>query len=98
MKIVILGAGRVGSTLAEELAGEQKNEVTVVDTNPAKLQPLQDRLDIRTVTGRGSYPRMLKAADTGDCDMLIAVTEPAETNLTAGQVHPTLTDPPAQAD
>src|SRR5690625_4472339 len=96
MKIVILGAGRVGSTLAEELAGEQKNEVTVVDTNPAKLQPLQDRLDIRTVTGRGSYPRILKAADTGDCDMLIAVTESDETNMIACQVAHTLFNTPAK--
>lgn len=96
MKIVILGAGRVGSTLAEELAGEQKNEVTVVDTNAGKLQPLQDRLDIRTVTGCGSYPRILKAADTGDCDMLIAVTESDETNMIACQVAHTLFNTPAK--
>ena len=46
MKIIILGAGQVGGTLAEHLAIEQ-NDVTVVDTNAEKLRALQDRLDLR---------------------------------------------------
>ena len=56
MKIIILGAGQVGGTLAEHLAIEQ-NDVTVVDTNPDKLRALQDRLDLRTVTGHASHPK-----------------------------------------
>ena len=47
MKIVILGAGQVGRTAAYQLAREEANEVTVVDTNEALLRDLQDRLDIQ---------------------------------------------------
>ena len=47
MKIVIVGAGQVGATLAENLAREY-NDITVVDINEHALRALQDRLDIRT--------------------------------------------------
>ena len=50
MKIIILGAGQVGGTLAEHLADEQ-NDITVVDEQAATLKRLQERLDIRTVLG-----------------------------------------------
>ena len=52
MKIVIVGAGQVGATLAENLAREY-NDITVVDINDNALRALQDRLDIRTVVGTG---------------------------------------------
>ncbi|MBR9904273.1 MAG: NAD(P)-binding domain-containing protein, partial [Gammaproteobacteria bacterium] len=55
MKIIILGAGQVGGTLAEHLAREE-NDITVVDTDAKKLRDLHTKLDIRTVTGAGSYP------------------------------------------
>ena len=58
MKIIILGAGQVGASVATNLANEA-NDITVVDENPAILQDLQDRLDIRTVTGHASYPETL---------------------------------------
>jgi len=58
MKIIILGAGQVGGSVATNLANEA-NDITVVDENPAILQDLQDRLDIRTVTGHASYPETL---------------------------------------
>lgn len=59
MKIIILGAGQVGATLAENLVGE-KNEITVIDCDPAKLSALQDRLDLQVVNGLGSHPDVLK--------------------------------------
>lgn len=59
MKIIILGAGQVGGTLAEHLAGEA-NDITVVDTDGDRLRNLGDRLDIRTVQGKGSYPAVLR--------------------------------------
>ncbi|MEX0622548.1 MAG: NAD-binding protein, partial [Saccharospirillum sp.] len=46
MKIILLGAGQVGATLAENLASED-NDITVVDTDAERLRNLQDRLDIR---------------------------------------------------
>src|SRR5262245_8982265 len=62
LKIVILGAGQVGSTLAESLVSEQ-NDITVVDHEPKRLKDLQDRLDLRTVVGSAAHPGTL--ADAG---------------------------------
>ena len=89
MKIIILGAGQVGGTLAEHLAIEQ-NDVTVVDTNIDKLRALQDRLDLRTVIGHASHPNSLFRAGAEDADMLIAVTNSDEINMMACQVAHTL--------
>jgi trk system potassium uptake protein TrkA len=89
MKIIILGAGQVGGTLAEHLAIEQ-NDVTVVDTNTDKLRALQDRLDLRTVNGHASHPNSLFRAGAEDADMLIAVTNSDEINMMACQVAHTL--------
>ena len=85
MKIIILGAGQVGGTLAEHLAGEA-NDITVVDTDADRLRELGDRLDIRTITGRGSFPTVLRQAGADDADMLVAVTSCDETNMLACQV------------
>ena len=89
MKIIILGAGQVGGTLAENLAGEQ-NDITIVDTDAARLAELSDRLDIGTVAGKGSYPSVLRQAGAEDADMLIAVTNSDEVNMVACQVAYTL--------
>ncbi len=85
MKIIILGAGQVGATLAENLVGE-KNEITVIDCDPAKLSALQDRLDLQVVNGLGSHPDVLKKAGAEDADMLVAVTNSDESNMMACQV------------
>ena len=85
MKIIILGAGQVGGSLAAELASEA-NDITVVDVDPVRLRRLGDRLDIRTVQGRGSLPTVLRQAGADDADMLIAVTSSDETNMVACQV------------
>ncbi len=85
MKILILGAGQVGGTLAENLANEA-NDITVVDSDSVRLRELQDRLDIRTMHGRASYPTILKDAGAEDAEMVIAVTNSDETNMVACQV------------
>ena len=85
MKIIILGAGQVGGTLAEHLASEA-NDITVVDTDGDRLRDLGDRLDIRTVQGRASLPNVLRQAGADDADMLVAVTNSDETNMVACQV------------
>ena len=95
MKIIILGAGQVGGTLAEHLAGEA-NDITVVDTDGDRLRDLGDRLDIRTVTGRGSFPTILRQAGADDADMLVAVTSSDETNMLACQVAYTLFNTPTK--
>ncbi|KPK56616.1 MAG: potassium transporter peripheral membrane component [Thiotrichales bacterium SG8_50] len=89
MKIIILGAGQVGSSLAENLSSEA-NDITVVDSDEAKLRALQDRLDIRTIHGQASFPAVLRRAGAEDADMLIAVTNSDETNMVACQVAYTI--------
>jgi trk system potassium uptake protein TrkA len=95
MKIVILGAGQVGSSVARNLAGEA-NDVTVVDHNGDLLQELQARLDIRTVQGHASYPSVLAQAGLRDADMLIALTNSDEVNMVACQVADTLFNTPTK--
>jgi trk system potassium uptake protein TrkA len=95
MKIIILGAGQVGSSVASNLASEA-NDITVVDDNGAILQDLQDRLDLRTVKGHASHPDVLRQAGADDADMIIAVTRNDETNMVACQVAYTLFHTPTK--
>lgn len=85
MKIVIVGAGQVGGTLAQHLASEA-NDITVIDIDSKRLDELQDRIDIRTVPGMGCHPDVLLRAGTEDADMLVAVTSSDEINMLACQV------------
>lgn len=95
MKIVILGAGQVGASVAENLVRES-NDITVVDIDAAKLQNLQDRFDLRTVHGFGSHPSILRQAGIEDADMLLAVTQSDETNLVACKLAATLFNTPTK--
>jgi trk system potassium uptake protein TrkA len=85
MKILILGAGQVGGTLAENLANEGF-DITLVDSDPVVLEELRNKLDIQTVQGWGSHPDVLRRAGADDADMLIAVTSSDEVNMVACQV------------
>ncbi|OOE77879.1 Trk system potassium transport protein TrkA [Salinivibrio sp. ML198] len=85
MKIIILGAGQVGGTLAENLVGEN-NDITIVDRAPERLRELQDKYDLRVVQGFASHPTTLQEAGAQDADMLVAVTNSDETNMIACQV------------
>lgn len=89
MKILILGAGQVGHSVAEALANED-NDVTIVDTNAAALRDLREKLDVRVEIGQASYPRVLERAGIEDADMLVAVTNSDEINMIACQVAHTL--------
>jgi trk system potassium uptake protein TrkA len=82
MNIIILGAGRVGEGVAESLVSE-KNDITVIDTDPRRLRALQDRLDLRVVIGNGIHDSILRSAGAADADMLIACAPLDETNLVA---------------
>jgi trk system potassium uptake protein TrkA len=95
MKIIILGAGQVGGTLAENLASEA-NDITVVDQSEQCLAALRDRLDIGTIAGLGSLPQTLDAAGANDADMLIAVTNSDEVNMVACQIAHTLFHTPSK--
>ncbi len=95
MKIIILGAGQVGSSVAYNLAWEA-NDITLIDTNVSVLRDLQDRLDIRTVAGHAAYPNVLRRAGAEDADMILAVTNSDEVNMVACQVAYTLFHTPTK--
>ena len=95
MKIIILGAGRVGASVAENLASEA-NDVTVVDEDEAVLEDLKTRFDIRTLKGHASHPETLMNAGGEDADMILAVTRNDETNMIACQVAYTLFHTPTK--
>jgi trk system potassium uptake protein TrkA len=96
MKILILGAGQVGSSAAYHLSREEANEVTVVDMRAEVLRELQDRLDIRTVVGHAAYPDVLERAGADDADIIVALTDTDETNMVACQVAYTLYHTPTK--
>ncbi len=96
MKILILGAGQVGSSAAYHLSREEANEVTVVDMRPNVLRDLQDRLDIRTVVGHAAHPDVLERAGANDADIVVALTDTDETNMVACQVAYTLFHTPTK--
>jgi trk system potassium uptake protein TrkA len=85
VKILILGAGQVGGTLAESLA-QEAFDITLVDVDGARLQELGMRLDIQTIEGSASHPDVLRRAGADDAEMLIAVTSSDEINMVACQV------------
>lgn len=95
MKIVILGAGQVGGTLAESLATE-KMDITLVDDSSHRLQALKDKLDIATVEGHAAHPKTLEHAGLQDADMLVAVTGSDEINMVACQIAHTLYHTPTK--
>lgn len=95
MKIIILGAGQVGTTLAENLVGED-NDITLVDNQPLRLENLQSKHDLRVVTGSASSPRVLREAGAQDADLLVAVTSTDEINMAACQVSYTLFNTPTK--
>jgi len=95
MKIIILGAGQVGSTLAASLASEA-NDITIVDTNTDYLKDLQEHLDLRVLEGHASHPEVLTQAGAEDADMVIAVTNSDEVNMIACQVAYTMFHTPTK--
>ncbi|QOJ86518.1 Trk system potassium transporter TrkA [Candidatus Riesia pediculicola] len=85
MKIIILGSGKIGRTIAESLIDEN-NDITVIDINKEKLNQLQDKLDLRVISGFASHPKVLREARAEETDILIAVTGSDEVNMIACQV------------
>ena len=95
MKIIILGAGQVGSSVAANLVNED-NDITLVDINPSALQSISERFDLRTITGVASHPSILEKAGAKDAEMILAVTNCDEINMIACQVAYTLFHTPTK--
>ena len=84
MKIIVLGAGQVGSAVAKNLVAEG-NDVTVVDLNKRALDSFGS-IDLSLVRGHAAYPNVLTEAGAEDADMIIAATSSDETNMIACQI------------
>ena len=82
MRILIIGAGNAGRQLALRLC-EEKHSVVMVDTDPKALADAEAKLDILTVCGPGSSPRVLNEARVEKCQLVIAVTDSDEVNILA---------------
>ena len=95
MRIVICGAGLVGSAIATHLAAEQ-NDVTVIDADSDKIQRVVEHADVRGVVGVASHPDVLSEAGLRDAQLLIAVTESDEINMVATQVAHTIFSTPTR--
>lgn len=89
MKIVILGAGQVGSSTAEILAAED-HDVSLVDLDDSVLSNVRNRLDIQTVRGNCMFPEVLLEAGAEDAELIMAVTTSDEVNMVACQIAHTL--------
>jgi trk/ktr system potassium uptake protein len=95
VNILILGAGQVGSTVAESLVSEA-NDITIVDTDAEKLRVLQSRFDLRTLVGHASHPSVLEQAGIADADMLLAVTMSDEVNMVACKIAASMYNTPTR--
>lgn len=93
MKVVICGAGQVGSNIARYLARED-NDVTVIDIDPSLVERITDSLDVQGIVGYASHPDVLDQAGARDADLLIAVTHYDEVNMVACQVAHSLFEVP----
>ncbi|MCY4087091.1 MAG: Trk system potassium transporter TrkA [Actinomycetia bacterium] len=81
MKILLIGGGQVGATVADALHDE--HDITVIDTDPANLSALSSRYDVASVEGNGASRRVLQQAGIGDADLVIAGTSRDEINIIA---------------
>jgi trk system potassium uptake protein TrkA len=82
LKVVIVGAGEVGFHIASRLVMENK-DVVVIDKNPDALRRVSDNIDVQIVSGSGSSPVILEEAGVKKAEILLAVTDSDEINLTA---------------
>jgi trk system potassium uptake protein TrkA len=85
MRVVIIGAGQVGSAITGALAGE-KADVVAIDLAEEKLKELRDLYDIQTVCGSGSNPEVLNEAGVESADLIVAVTDSDEVNIVASAI------------
>ncbi|HLT79276.1 MAG TPA: Trk system potassium transporter TrkA [Ferrovibrio sp.] len=95
MKVIVCGAGLVGTTIARQLAAEG-NEITMIDVSPERAQKAAESYDLRGIVGHASHPDVLERAGAADTDMLIAVTFADEVNMVACEVAHALFNVPTK--
>mgnify|MGYP001789125490 CR=1 FL=1 len=96
MKILILGSGQVGSTVAQNLASVPSNDVTIIDIDEKALNRISSRLDVQTIVGNGASPFTLEQAGAADSVLLLARTRSDETNIVASKIAADLFNIPSR--
>lgn len=95
MKVIVCGAGQVGFSIAQQLAGEG-NDVIVIDQSAELIQKISESFDVQAMTGFASHPDVLERAGAADADMIIAVTYADEVNMVACEVAHALFNVPTK--
>ncbi len=95
MRVIVCGAGQVGTSIAKQLANEG-NDVTVIDQDPDRIQKIGDTLDVKAHIGFASHPTVLEEVGAEDADMIIAVTYSDEVNMVACQIAHSLFNVPTK--
>lgn len=95
MRILILGAGKVGASVAANLVSES-NDITIVDKDKDKINEIQGLYDLQGIVGDVTSPSVLADAGAADADMLVAVTASDETNLATALIAEQLFNIPAR--
>ncbi len=85
MRIIVLGAGTVGTWIADLLC-QNRHSITVVDVDPAHTRRINDELDVRALTGEAAHASVLFQADVLGSDLCLAVTGDDETNIVAASM------------
>ena len=85
MRVIVCGAGKVGTSIAEQLVN-QNNDVSVIDQSQDLISKISDEVDLNTIIGSASNPSILEKAGAKDADMIIAVTLQDEINMVACQM------------
>jgi len=85
MKIVVLGAGTVGTWIADLLCRD-RHSITVVDIDPAQTRRINEELDVKAITGEASHASVLFQADILGSDLCLAVTRDDEVNIVAASM------------
>ena len=80
MKIIVCGAGEIGSNIAKQLVYED-NDVTIIDESETLLRSLNKSVDLKSICGKTSHPEVLEKAGADEADMLIAVSDSDELNI-----------------
>ena len=89
MRIIIVGAGEVGTILAKSFLNERQ-DVVIIDKDPEKIASITELMDVQALVGHGSHPDVLEAAGAKKCSMLLAVTSSDEVNMVACQIAYTM--------
>ena len=85
MRVLVLGAGRIGTHLIRYLSHDEQNKLTVVEKSRIRCKEVSDEFDASIINGDGSSPRVLKVADLSNADLLILSTDNDEVNMTAAK-------------